>query len=163
MKALGVVDGVDEERDFAAGMIKVFECFAVDLLGFQGLHEAFGFCVVIRIGWPRHAGCNGAGVKTLPVFVAGILHAAIPCPAMVCLQTMRGGMMDHTVWQGLAGGDGLVKCSNRQRGFDMIFKGPADDLAREGIEHHGEIGKAFAQMHREPALAKAGVMSATQI
>ena len=40
MKALGVVNGVDEVCDFRAGVVDFPESLAVDLFGFECLHEA---------------------------------------------------------------------------------------------------------------------------
>ena len=57
MKALGVVDSVDEDTDGTSCVRDVLEAAAVDFFGLEGHHEAFGFGIVTVIHamsiWPR--------------------------------------------------------------------------------------------------------------
>src|SRR5271166_881579 len=55
VQTLGVVDGVDEGADLAAGVVDVGVGSGVDLLLLERLHEAFRLGVVVRIGRPAHA------------------------------------------------------------------------------------------------------------
>ena len=55
MEALGIVDRFDEEADGSPGLFDVLEAAAIDLFGFECLHETFGFGIVVRIARPAHA------------------------------------------------------------------------------------------------------------
>src|SRR5208282_4639992 len=77
MKALDVVDGLDEGADLASGVFDRRVGLGVHLLGFERLHEAFGLGVVVGVGEAAHAGGDLARRKTLGVVAAGVLHAAV--------------------------------------------------------------------------------------
>ena len=77
MEALGVVDGVDEDGDGALCSFDVLEASAIDLFGFEGLHEAFGFGIVVGIAGSAHADGDVVTGEALAIFGRGVLHAAI--------------------------------------------------------------------------------------
>jgi hypothetical protein len=67
VQASAIVDGLDEGADLATGVVDGGVGFAVDLLGFQRLHEALGFGVVVRIAGPAHAGGDFVRLQPLEI------------------------------------------------------------------------------------------------
>jgi hypothetical protein len=76
VEALGVVDGVDEDGDGASCVFDVPEASAIDFLGFEGLREALGFGVVVRVAGPAHADSDIMAGETLVIIGRRILHGA---------------------------------------------------------------------------------------
>src|ERR1700722_11951241 len=58
MQPAGVVDVVDEGADLALGVFAAAIGLAVDLLGFERMHEALGLGVVLRRSRAAHAGVD---------------------------------------------------------------------------------------------------------
>ena len=120
--------------------------FAVDLLVFEGSHEALGFGVVVRIAGAAHADAQAARLQSIGVGGAGILHAAVR-------------VMDQA-GRRVPGGQGHVERFDRQARFEMVGERPAHDPAREGVEDHGEIDELPGQTHvsdvGRPDLIEAG-------
>ncbi|MET4358988.1 hypothetical protein ABIC08_008965, partial [Bradyrhizobium sp. RT9b] len=73
METFGIVDGLDEDGDGAPCVLDVLEALAINFLRFEGLHEAFGFGVVVGIAGPAHADCDVMVGKPLPIVSRGIL------------------------------------------------------------------------------------------
>ena len=132
MQSAGVVDVVDEGADPALGVFAAPIGLAVDLLGFERMHEALGFGVVLRRARPAHAGVGADLVKAQRIIAAGVLHAAI-------------GMMDQVLQRAAARGDGLVERFERQAGLQMIGERPTHDFAGEGVHHHRQINEVLRQ------------------
>jgi len=132
METVGVVDGLDEVADLASGVFDRGVGFGVHLLGFERLHETFGLGIVVRIGHPAHAGGDLARLQTLGVVAASILHA----PVRVMDQTVRSRIARH---------DRHVQRLNGEPGLQMIVERPADDLARERVEHDRQIDESLAE------------------
>jgi len=121
-----VVDLCDEAIDAATGVSDVGEGAAVDLLGLQRLHEAFGLGVVEGIARPAHADCDVVFGEPLAIGDGGVLHAAI-------------GVMDQAAGLRLAGIKGRLQRRDGKRGIKRVLKGPADGLARECVENDGGL------------------------
>ena len=68
---------VDEGADFAFCVFERLIGLAVDLLGLERLHEAFGFGVVLGRAGAAHAGMGADLRQAQGVVAAGVLHAAI--------------------------------------------------------------------------------------
>lgn len=132
MEALGVIDRVDEDGDRAPCVFDILEAAAVDFFGLEGLHEALGFGVIVRISGPAHIDRDIVVGKALAVFGRRILYAAI-------------GMMNKTGGPGLAIGKRLIQRLHGKRGVQMGSQSLADHLAGEAVENDGEIGEGFAQ------------------
>jgi hypothetical protein len=73
VKALGVVDGVDEDADETSCVLDVLEAAAVDFFGLEGLHETLGFGIVVRIAGPAHADGDIVAGEALAIIGRSIL------------------------------------------------------------------------------------------
>ena len=123
MEALGIVDGVDERpRGKRLASLMSLEAAAIDFFVLEGLHEALGFCIVVRVAGSAHADRYIVVGEALAIIGRGILHAAI-------------GMMNQTGMPGLAIGKSKIQCLQGKRGIEMGSQRPADHLAREAIEN----------------------------
>ena len=107
MQSAGIVDVVDEGADLALGVFAAAIGLAVDLLGFERMHEALGLGVVLRRSWAAHAGVGADLAQPQGVVAAGVLHAAV-------------GMIDQVLQRTATRGDGLVERLERQAGLQMI-------------------------------------------
>jgi hypothetical protein len=77
MQPLAVVHGFDKGSDGASGLAQIAIAASIDLFLLQGLHEAFGLGVVVRIADTAHTGLDIMRRQDFRVFGAGILDAAI--------------------------------------------------------------------------------------
>ena len=75
MQTLLVVDIGDEAIESTTGVVEIDECLAVDLLGLEGLHEAFGFGVVEGVSGTAHADLDLSIGEALAICDRGVLHA----------------------------------------------------------------------------------------
>ena len=132
MQSTGVVDVVDEGADLALGVFAAAIGLAVDLLGFERMHEALGLGVVLRRSRATHAGVGADLAQAQGVVAAGVLHAAV-------------GMMDQVLQRTATRGDGLVERLERQAGLQMIGERPADDFPGEGVHDHRQIDELLRQ------------------
>ena len=64
MQSLSIVDVVDEAGDGASGVGEIAILGGIDLLGFEGFHEALGHGVVVRTSRPAHAGLDAGLLQT---------------------------------------------------------------------------------------------------
>src|SRR5580704_9139195 len=77
MQPLTVVDGFDKGPDGASGLIQIAVAASVDLLRLQGLHEAFGLGILVRIADTAHAGLDIVYRQDFHIFAASVLHPTI--------------------------------------------------------------------------------------
>lgn len=112
MQAFLVVDIRNEAIDPATRVCDVGERLAVDLFGFERLHEAFSLGVIEGIAWPAHADRDVTISQYLAIGDRGVLHAAI-------------GVMDQAAALRVPGLDCLVQCRNGERGIESVFRRPS--------------------------------------
>lgn len=77
VKALAIIDLLDEAADHLSGMISIAVGAPVHLLLLERFHEALCLGIVIRVTDAAHAGLNIMRLQQGAVIAAGILHAAI--------------------------------------------------------------------------------------
>ena len=92
MQSTGVVDVVDESADIALGVFAAAIGLAVDLLGFERMHEALGLGVVLRRYRATHAGVGADLAQAQGVVAAGVLHAAVGMMDQVLQRPPREAM-----------------------------------------------------------------------
>jgi hypothetical protein len=105
---------------------------AVDLLGLEGLHEALGEGVVPGAAGPAHGGLDACGEQAIDVVSAGVLDALI-------------GVVDEPEAGDVPGRQGLVQRLQGELRAQVVGQGPADHLAGEDVEHHGQIDERLRQ------------------
>jgi len=71
-----IVIPLEELADVSLQIGAVAILAGVDLLLFQGLHEALAFCVVVGVSGPAHAGLDAMFQQQVDVGARGVLHAA---------------------------------------------------------------------------------------
>ena len=106
VEPLGIVDGIDEDGNGAPCGFDILEAAAIDFFGFEGLHEALGFGIVVRIAGPAHTDGDIVAGEALAIIGRSILHAAI-------------GMMNETGGPGLAIGKRVIQRLHGKRGIEM--------------------------------------------
>src|SRR5215813_9260092 len=134
METLAFVDDLDEAADISLGMVEVAIELAINLLGLEGLHEALGHGVVVRAADAAHARLDARRLEAADIVAAGVLDAAI-------------GMMDEAASNYLAAGERHLQRLDRQLGPQMFGHRPADYLAAEGVEDHGQEHEGLFQPH----------------
>src|ERR1700693_3244605 len=72
-----VVDPLNEASDVAPRLIQVPKFLAIHLLIFQGLPEAFGQRIVVRIAFTRHAAADLMPSEYLYIFLGAVLYPAV--------------------------------------------------------------------------------------
>lgn len=77
VKALRVVNGIDESADAPAGIVCIPIGETLHLFLLQSLHEALRFRVVIRISDTAHARLDAVKMQKFGVGSARVLNAAI--------------------------------------------------------------------------------------
>lgn len=82
--ALDVVDRVDEVPDLLAGLGEVLVVGEIDLLFFDGAHEAFGVTVLAWLADRGHAESDAEFLQALDIHGGGILHALIGVMDLRC-------------------------------------------------------------------------------
>ena len=106
VEALGIVDGVNEDANGAFCVFDVPESAAIDFFGFEGLHEALCFGVVVRVARSAHADRNFVAGEALAIFGRRVLHATV-------------GMMNETGRFGLSIGKSLIECFHGERRIEI--------------------------------------------
>jgi len=96
VQAHPIVVALDKLLEVLLQLFQIAIFTGIDLLPLQRLHEAFATRIVIRIGWPAHAGNNFMLLQQLNIFLRRILHSAI-------------GMMDQTASR-LSCGERPLQC-----------------------------------------------------
>ena len=73
MQPLAVVDLIDEERQSIDHILEPLVAGEIDLLAFQGLHEAFGLGVVVGVAPSAHRALQAMILELLAIGVGGVL------------------------------------------------------------------------------------------
>src|SRR6266567_5369008 len=68
---------IDELLEVSAQLGHVLILLGVDLFALQGLDEALALRVVVRVGWPAHAGPDAVAAQGAEVLLRGVLDAEI--------------------------------------------------------------------------------------
>ena len=126
--SVGVVVGFDVGEDFYAGIGVIDEGAVLEHFGFQGAHEGLGPCVVIGIGTRGHALAHPGVAQEFSVSGAAVLAAAVA--------------VEDKAGKRAARSQGLFEGVGDQVSTQVPGQGPADDLARTEIDHHGQIKPA---------------------
>src|SRR5881392_241430 len=102
----------------------------VDKFGFQGAEEALHRRVIPAVCLAAHRWGDGGGLQDLAVIAGGVLTAAI---RMMDQARPRAASLE-------CHGEG----GNGEFGAQMLAHRPADDLASEQVEDHGQVEPTFA-------------------
>jgi hypothetical protein len=128
MQSLGVVEVDDVVGNVALCLAVVSVLALPNALHLQVQKETLAHSVVPTIAFSAHALPQAIGVQQFSVCLAGVLAA----PVGVHEQTRLGLTRPNGHTQGITD----------QRRLHMWGHGPADELAREQIEHHGQVKPA---------------------
>lgn len=129
MPPLGVVKHLDVIEHIASRLIPIAIDPSLDPLTLEQLEEAFGDCIVMTVATATHAANKiVASEKTLPIRAAE-------------LTALVG--VDHYFLLRFTSPDGHQQRINGQVAAHARFHRPANDLAREQIEHYRQIQPAF--------------------
>lgn len=134
MAPLWVVEHLDVVEDIGLGIGSRGVGLAAHALALEQLEEALDHRVVVAVAAPAHAADQLVGLQELLPFFAGELTA------LVRVQQNRRF--------GLAAPQRHDQRAQHQIGVDARAHAPADDLAREQVQHHGQV---------QPALVRADV------
>ena len=77
MKPSGIVDVIDEVGHIGDDVRERFVVTDIDSFDLQGLHEALGFRVVIRISAPAHGAAQSMRHEDIPISLGGVLGASV--------------------------------------------------------------------------------------
>src|SRR5208337_1477010 len=77
METASVVDFVDEPRKVLGDICEGFIGHRIDSFDLEGLHEALGFRVVVRVASAPHRTDKTAAKQGFPIGLSGILRTAI--------------------------------------------------------------------------------------
>lgn len=112
MKALLIVDRLDEVTESGMGFGQGPVVFQIDLLAFQGFEEALGLGILVRVAGGRHADLGTDRTQSLDRGLAGIVDTAISV-----MDQARGGLAQR---------DRLLHGRQGQRGIDAARQLPSD-------------------------------------
>lgn len=128
MQTGGIVDVFNEGRQVSGNVLESLVVSDMDGLDLQGLHEALGLGVVVRVASPAHRPDEAAALDDAPMPGSGVLRSAVG--------------VQHAAGKRTAGLDCGVQSAGRQPDVDVPAKSIAHHLARPGIEDDGQIGEA---------------------
>src|SRR5215471_10555795 len=115
MAALGIIDVFDEARQREGDIVESVVLHQIDLLDFEGLHEALGLGVVVGVAASTHRTPEAVLGKLGAIIVGGILRTPV-------------GVMDAAWWR-LACRDGGAQGGKRQTYIDALADRIADNTS----------------------------------
>jgi len=77
VEPVSIIDVFEEGADVASSVFERRAGLAVDLLVFEGAHEALGLGVVVGVTGAANVEAQAAGLQSIGVGSAGVLHAGI--------------------------------------------------------------------------------------
>src|SRR5450432_3460533 len=77
MTACSVIEAFDVGKDIAFGLLASCVLLVMDLLGFEGVEEAFHRCIVVAVGPTAHRGLDACGLQRGAVIGRCILNASV--------------------------------------------------------------------------------------
>src|SRR5512134_946262 len=129
MAALPIIETHNIGKDVGLGFLAGLVILEMDMLAFEGAKETLHRSIVIAVASAAHADLDLLVDEKLLVRIAGILAA-----------TIRMMQQPKESWSAVSGhAKGLL----HQGTLQGCRKGPADNFAREEIQHHSQIQPAF--------------------
>ena len=128
MEPFGVVDLVDELGKVVNDVLEGLVGHRIDGFNLQGLHEALGLGIVVRIAAAPHRADQAMSCQGAVIDRSGVLRAAVR-------------MVNASRWR-LAALDRDLERGNRQPGIDRAADRIADDPTRPGVEDDRDVDEA---------------------